>query len=104
MTAYQLQSKLFMKSTGVEYNSEKGRHFRYLAKQCLEKFLVDMVEENLSLVNSAHRLKGIASTCGVLEVENICQKIERYSCLVNQKAARNKLVDMAIAMICIIDI
>lgn len=91
---YQIDERAFQKSTGAEFTSKKGNHFRKLAVSGLKALLIDVSEQSYGNKAFAHRLKGIVSACGLIEVALVCQKIERYDGVINEEQTRKIISDM----------
>ncbi|HGY9594683.1 TPA: hypothetical protein ACOJPH_002342 [Vibrio campbellii] len=75
---YCVDKAVFQASTGVDFDSDKGIFFRQLAIKSLKAFLADVSEQSLPNKALAHRLKGIASTCGSDKAVKLCKKFEQY--------------------------
>ncbi|MCX2791096.1 Hpt domain-containing protein [Vibrio sp. Sgm 5] len=101
---YRIDEPLFEKSTGVEFTSSKGIHFRKLAVSGLKDLHIDVIEQNYSNKILAHRLKGIVFACGLSNVASVCQKLELYDGVLNEKRTRTIISDMALNSICSLSI
>lgn len=92
---YCVDKSVFQKSTGVDFNSEKGLFFRQLAIRSLQVFIVDVTQQNLPNKVLAHRLKGIVSTCGSKEAVYMCKKFEQYDEVINAERVRALFSEVA---------
>ncbi|AYO20067.1 MULTISPECIES: Hpt domain-containing protein [Vibrio] len=104
MIKYRIDEALFQKSTGAEFTSNKGIHFRRLAVSGLKALHADVIEQSYSNKTLAHRLKGIVSACGLNDVASVCQKLELYDGVLNEKRTRTIISDMALNSICSLSI
>ena len=78
-----VDNESFRSITGVEYNSKKGFFFRDIAKQSLLCILKESTESDYSRREVIHKLKGIASSCGMLNISRVCIKLESYFFFIN---------------------
>lgn len=92
---YCVDKAVFQKSTGVDFDSEKGLFFRQLAVKSLAAFMEDVSQQSFTNRALAHRLKGIASTCGSMEAAYLCKKFEQYSDVLNEPRVRLLFIEIA---------
>lgn len=100
LITYHIDKDLFHKSTGVDFASNKGKHFRKLAVNGLRALQADIVEQSYPHKTLAHRLKGIVSACGLVEPTLICNKIEQYDGVISENKSRSIILDITLNAIC----
>jgi HPt (histidine-containing phosphotransfer) domain-containing protein len=96
---YVIDEHLFTKTTGVDYQSPQGVMFRQIAVRSLRKVTQDISHNQESTKQLAHKIKGIALSCGMRDIARICSKVESYDRVINEKIAKNILSNKVKVMI-----
>ncbi|WP_286300083.1 Hpt domain-containing protein [Vibrio apostichopi] len=90
---YVIDENLFTKAIGVSYQSPQGKRFRQIAIRSLQKVEQDIAHNQESTKHLAHRIRGIALSCGVVDIGRICSKIELYDSVISDHLAQKALKD-----------
>lgn len=99
-----LDKKAFYSATGVEFTSPQGCKFCAIAS----RNILTMIHE-LEVISSAehgefiHKLKGIASTCGLIDAARACKKLEEYNDIINPKLLKHILNKLISSMLVTLD-
>lgn len=101
---YHINQTEFFSTTGCDFQSETGIRFRKIAVKSLHMIIDDILQRSDSSRAIAHKIKGIALSCGALEIARICLKLENYHQIINENAAQKILKDVAISMIELCDV
>ena len=101
---YQINQTAFLSTTGCDFQSETGIRFRLIAVKSLQTVIDDILQRNDSSRAIAHKIKGIALSCGAMEIARICLKLENYHQMINESATQNILKDVALSMIELCDV
>ncbi|RYU68420.1 Hpt domain-containing protein [Aliivibrio finisterrensis] len=96
---YVIDEHLFTKATGVTYQSPQGLLFRQIAVRSLQKIEQDIPHSQELTKQLAHKVKGIALSCGMSDIARICSKVESYDRVINAKIAKNILSNKVKVMI-----
>lgn len=100
---YSIDIDVFFKATGSTFQSDFGFRFRQIAVRSLGKVVDDIFQGHESNRALAHKLKGIALSCGATEIARICLKLEHYDQIISKRAGEKILMDMSNAMIQLCD-
>lgn len=90
-------------ATGCNFQSEIGVRFRQIAVRSLRKVGEDVLQGRESNRALAHKIKGIALSCGAIEIARVCLKLEHYDDVINESAGKKILMDASNAMIHLCD-
>ncbi|CAH7407747.1 Phosphorelay protein [Vibrio chagasii] len=100
---YDIDKNVFLMATGSHFQSDIGVKLRQIAVKSLRKICGDILEERESNRALAHKVKGIALSCGAKEIARICLKLEHYDAVINKSAGKEILLDVSNAMIRLCD-
>ncbi|MGR5358895.1 Hpt domain-containing protein [Vibrio chagasii] len=101
---YSIDKNVFLMTTGFSFQSEIGIRFRKIAARSLQKVGEDIVQGRESNKTLAHKVKGIALSCGAMEIARICFKLELYDKVVSESVGQSVLMDLSNALIHLCDI
>lgn len=101
---YHINQSTFLSTTGCDFQSETGIRFRRIAVKSLHTIIGDILQRTDSSRATAHKIKGIALSCGALEIARICLKLENYHQMINESATQKILKDVAMSMIELCDV
>lgn len=96
---YSIDTNVFLMATGCNFQSDIGVRFRQIAIRSLHKVSDDILQGRESNRALAHKVKGIALSCGAMEIARVCLKLEHYDVVINESAGKKILLDMSNAMI-----
>lgn len=100
---YSIDTNVFFMATGCNFQSDIGVCFRQIAILSLQKVSDDILHGSESNRALAHKVKGIALSCGAIEVARVCLKLEHYDAVINESAGKKILMDVSNAMIRLCD-
>jgi len=100
---YSIDTNVFFMATGCNFQSDIGVRFRQIAIRSLHKVSDDILHDRESNRVLAHKVKGIALSCGAIEIARICLKLEHYDSVINNSAGKKILMDVSNAMIHLCD-
>ncbi|MDD9177263.1 MULTISPECIES: hypothetical protein [Aliivibrio] len=98
MISCHINEKAFYSTTGVEFRSLLGIKFCSIAIRNLESIKEEIGEviEHSPLI---HKLKGIASSCGFIEAECLCKKLEGYGDIIKPNILIKTLDELIVLML-----
>ncbi|MGI9875932.1 Hpt domain-containing protein [Vibrio chagasii] len=100
---YSIDTNVFFMATGCNFQSDIGVRFRQIAIRSLHKVSDDILHGSESNRALAHQVKGIALSCGAIEIARVCLKLEHYDAVINESAGKKILMDVSNAMIHLCD-
>ncbi|MEZ8737287.1 Hpt domain-containing protein [Vibrio sp. 10N.222.54.B12] len=100
---YSIDTKVFFMATGCNFQSDIGVRFRQIVIRSLHKVSDDILNGSESNRALAHKVKGIALSCGAIEIARVCLKLEQYDAVINESAGKKILIDVSNAMIRLCD-
>lgn len=100
---YNIDTNVFFMATGCNFQSVIGVRFRQIAVKSLRKVRDDILKGRESNRALAHKVKGIALSCGAMEIARICFKLESYDMVINESVGKKILMDVSKAMIHLCD-
>ncbi|PMK35336.1 Hpt domain-containing protein [Vibrio lentus] len=100
---YSIHTNVFFMATGCNFQSDIGVRFRQIAIRSLHKVSDDILHGSESNRALAHKVKGIALSCGAIEIARVCLKLEHYDGVINESAGKKILLDVSNAMIHLCD-
>ncbi|MEZ9796904.1 Hpt domain-containing protein [Vibrio cyclitrophicus] len=100
---YDINKNVFLMTTGSQFQSELGVHFRKVAVKSLSKIRNDILYGGESNKELAHKVKGIALSCGAMEVARVCFKLEHYDGVISKVSGQRILSDVSNVMILLCD-
>lgn len=86
-----IDRNIFLKATGVDFQSEKGLQFRGMALRSLKQSEQELINKELNVKELAHKIKGIALLCGATELARVCSKLEHYRGILTTSHTNNIL-------------
>lgn len=101
---YSIDTNIFFISTGCRFHSDMGVRFRQIAVRSLSKVCDDVLQGHESNQALAHKVKGIALSCGAMEVARICLKLEHYGKAINHSVTQRVLIRVSHVMINLCDV
>lgn len=100
---YSIDTNVFFMATGCNFQSDTGVRFRQIAVRSLHQVNDDILQGRESNRALAHKVKGIALSCGAMEIARICFKLEHYDAAINEGAGKKILMGVSNAMIHLCD-
>ncbi len=100
---YSIDTKVFFMATGCNFQSDIGVRFRQIAIRSLLQVRDDILKGGESNRALAHKIKGIALSCGAMEIARICLKLEHYDMIISENAGKKILMDVSNAIIHLCD-
>lgn len=101
---YSIDTSVFFRVTGCDFQSDIGVRLRQLAVRSLHKVSEDIIQGQESNRAIAHKMKGIALSCGAVEVARICLKLDLYDKVIKESAGQKILMDVSKVMIELCDV
>lgn len=92
---YSIDTTVFLMTTGSDFQSDIGIRFRQIAVRSLRKINKDISQGGESNRVIAHKIKGIALSCGAMEIARICMKCEAYDEIINESHGKEILLNMS---------
>lgn len=100
---YKINTNIFFMATGASFQSDIGVRFRRIAIRSLREVGDGILQGGESNKALAHKVKGIALSCGAMEIARICLKVEHYDKVISESAGQKILIDMSNAVIHLCD-
>lgn len=101
---YSIDTNVFFMATGCDFQSDIGVRFRQIAIKSLHKVNDDILQGSESNRVLAHKVKGIALSCGAIDIARICLKLEHYDEVVSESAGQKILMDVSNTLIHLCDV
>lgn len=92
---YSIDTDIFFKATGCKFQSDIGVRFRQIVIRSLQQVSDDILQGREPNRALAHKVRGIALSCGAIEVARICLKLEQYDAVINKSAGKKILMDVS---------
>ncbi|KOO13201.1 hypothetical protein AKJ18_19815 [Vibrio xuii] len=100
---HNIDTNIFFMATGCKFQSDTGVRFRQIAVRSLHMIRDDIIQRRESNRALAHKVKGIALSCGAMEVARICLKLEHYDSVIKESAGQKILMDVSNILIHLCD-
>jgi hypothetical protein len=103
VSIYYIDKNAFRLTTGVSLSSEEGGRFIVIAKRSLVVMKNELDNINTVVGAIIHKLKGIVSSCGIVNAEIVCERLECYLCILNHLKLYKILHDLINNIIEVLD-